>query len=73
MKDKVGLIIPGVMILFGVYALITTLISGSELVTLVSMSEIPRGLAALFGLLGLGGGVGILFSLLSDKKHAFNS
>jgi len=57
------------MILFGVYALLTTLTSGGEQVALIGQ-EIPRGIAMVFGLLGLGGGVVILLSSLSGTKRA---
>lgn len=69
MKDKAGLIVPVLMILFGVYALFTTLTSGGEQVALISGYEIPRGLAMVFGLLGLGGGVVVLLSSLSGRER----
>jgi hypothetical protein len=70
MKNTAGLIIPGLMILLGAYALITTLGSSGEQVVLLSDHQIPRGLGMVFGLLGLGGGTIVLLTALSNRKHA---
>jgi hypothetical protein len=70
MKNTAGLIIPGLMILFGAYALITTLGSSGEQVVLLSDHQIPRGLGMIFGLLGLGGGTIVSLTALSNRKHA---
>jgi len=69
MKEKAGLIVPVLMMLFGVYALFTTLSSGGEQVALISGHDIPRGLGMVFGLLGLGGGALIMFQSLSGRKR----
>ncbi len=73
MKNKAGLIIPIVMILFGAYALLTTLGSSGEQVTLLSNHSLPRGLTMVLGLLGLGGGLVVMFSARSGKKHTARS
>jgi hypothetical protein len=70
MKNKAGLIVPIVMILFGIYALFTTLSSGGEQVALFGNQALPRGLAMVMGLLGLGGGVVVMISSLAGKKRA---
>ena len=67
MKNKVGLIVPVLMLLFGAYALLTALSTSGEQVMLLSDHEIPRGLAIMFGLICLGGGVAITMSALSKK------
>jgi uncharacterized membrane protein len=69
MKNKLGLIFPVVMLLFGTYVLITALSPSGEQVTLLNNYEIPRGLAMMFGLICLGGGaVTTIFSLA--KKNS---
>ena len=68
MKDKAGLIVPLLMMLFGAYALIVTFGSSGEQVNLISDHQIPRGLAMMFGLLGLGGGVVVMMTSLSKRK-----
>ena len=68
MKTKAGLIVPVLMLIFGAYALLTALGTSGEQVTLVSDHQIPRGLAIMFGLICLGGGVVITMSALA-KKH----
>ena len=68
MKDKAGLIVPIVMMLFGVYALITTFSSGGEQVALLGVHQIPRGLAMMFGLIGLAGGIVVMLTQLSNSK-----
>jgi len=70
MKSKAGLLVPVMMILFGAYALFTTLGSSGEQVALISDHQIPRGLAMVFGLLGLVGGAVVLLTALSNRKHA---
>jgi hypothetical protein len=70
MKNTAGLIIPVLMILLGAYALITTLGSSGEQVVLLSDHQIPRGLGMIFGLLGLGGGIIVLLTALSNRRHA---
>ena len=70
MKNRAGLIVPVVMILVGAYALFVTLSSGGEQVALIGDQYLPRGLAMVAGLLGLGGGAFILLNMLSGKKHA---
>jgi hypothetical protein len=68
MKDKVGLIVPILMMLIGAYALISALGSSGDSVALLSDHQIPRGLAMMFGLIGLGGGVAVLLTSLSKGK-----
>ena len=68
MKNKAGLIVPVLMLIFGAYALLTVLSTSGEQVTLISDHEIPRGLAIMFGLICLGGGVVITMSALSKKN-----
>jgi hypothetical protein len=71
MKGKAGLIVPVLMMVAGAYALMTTLGTSGDQVTLISDHEIPRGLAMIFGLIGLGGGgVVLATSLTSQKKEA---
>jgi hypothetical protein len=67
MKNKVGLIFPVLMLLFGAYAVITVLGTSGEQVSLISNHEIPRGLAMMFGLICLGGGAFVTISALSKK------
>jgi len=69
-KNKAGLIIPLVMLLFGVYALFTALSSGGEQVALIGDHQIPRELAMVFGLIGVGGGGIVLLTALSNRKLA---
>jgi len=69
MKEKAGLIVPVVMILFGAYALFTTLGSSGEQVALFGDQALPRGLAIIIGLLGLGGGAVVMFNALAGKKR----
>ena len=70
MKNIGGLIFPVALILFGVYALLTTLGSSAEQITLLGSSTIPRGLALMFGLIGLVGGGVVFISALVGKKSA---
>jgi hypothetical protein len=69
MKNKAGLIIPVLLILFGAYALLTTLGSSGERVTLISDHALPRGLALMLGLIGLGGGSAVILTALSGKRR----
>ena len=68
MKNKAGLIVPMLMLVFGAYALLTALGTSGEQVVLMSDHQIPRGLAIMFGLICLGGGVAITLSALSKKN-----
>ena len=70
MKDKAGLIVPVLMILVGLYALFTAFGSSGEDVNLLGDHTIPRGLAMMFGLIGLGGGSVVLITSLSKRRHA---
>jgi len=70
MKNKLGLIFPVVMLLFGAYVLITVLGTSGEQVTLLSNYEIPRGLAMMFGLICLGGGAFTTMSVLAKKNSS---
>jgi hypothetical protein len=69
MKDKAGLIFPGLLMLFGAYALITALGSDGEQIALLGASAVPRGLALMFGLIGLVGGGVVIFTSLTNKKR----
>src|SRR5262249_29304334 len=68
MKNKAGLIVPVVMILLGAYALLTALGSSGEQVNLIADHALPRGLAIVFGLIGVGGGAVVLLSALSKRQ-----
>lgn len=68
MKDKAGLIVPLLLMLVGAYALISALGSSGDSVVLLRDHQIPRGLAMMLGLIGLGGGVAVLLSSLSKGK-----
>ncbi|HEV8713321.1 MAG TPA: hypothetical protein VGX03_10885 [Candidatus Binatia bacterium] len=68
MKNKAGLIVPVLMILIGAYALLTALGSSGEQVTLIADHALPRGLAIVFGLIGVGGGGIVLLTMLSNRK-----
>ncbi|NOT56332.1 MAG: hypothetical protein HOP18_17175 [Deltaproteobacteria bacterium] len=73
MKDKSGLIVSALLMLFGAYALLTTLKSGEEEVTLIGNIPISWGFAMVFGLIGLFTGVIVLTTTLSIKKaHRIN-
>jgi hypothetical protein len=61
------------MLIFGAYALITVLGTSGEQVTLISDHAIPRGLAIMFGLICLGGGVVIAISALSKNNSRVES
>ena len=64
MKNKAGLIVPVLMILFGVYALFATMNGNGEYVVLISGYGVPHNLSAVSGLAELIGGVGALISSL---------
>jgi hypothetical protein len=68
MKDKAGLIVPILMMLAGAYVLFMTLGSSGEQVSLISDHQIPRGLAMMFGLIGIGGGIVVMLTALSNRK-----
>ena len=70
MKNKAGLIVPLFMILFGIYALFTTMTSSGEQVALISNHALPRGLGMMIGLIGLAGGAVVMFTVLSNKRNA---
>ena len=70
MKNKAGLIVPLFMILFGIYALFTTMTSSGEQVALISDHLLPRGLSMMIGLIGLAGGAVVMFTVLSNKRNA---
>jgi len=72
-KNKAGLIVPLVMILFGIYALFTTMTSSGEQVTLISDHALPRGLSMMIGLIGLAGGAVVMFTSLSSKKTSLSN
>jgi hypothetical protein len=69
MKNKAGLIVPVLLILFGAYALFTTPGSSGEQVALFGDQVLPRGLAMIMGLLGLGGGAFVMLNALARKKR----
>jgi hypothetical protein len=68
MKIKAAFIVPVLFMLIGVYALLTVFSSSGEQVALISDQAVPRGLALMFGAIGIGGGLLILFSMLTGKK-----
>ena len=68
MKDKAGLIVPILMMLVGIYVLITAFGSSGEQVNVISDHQIPRGLAVVFGLIGLVGGGVVMMTSLSKRK-----
>ncbi len=68
MKGKSGLIVSALLMLFGVYALLTTLRSGGEEVTLIGNIPISWGFAMVFGLIGLFVGVIVLTTALSKRR-----
>jgi hypothetical protein len=69
MKDTVGLLGPVLLILFGIYALFTTLASRGEAVTLLGAHALSHGLAFMFGLMSLGGGGAVLCTVLAMRRH----
>jgi uncharacterized protein (DUF486 family) len=68
MKDKSGLIVSALLMLFGVYALLTTLRSDEKEVTLIGNIPISWGLALMFGLIGLFVGGIVLMTALSKRR-----
>ena len=68
MKNKSGFIVSALLMLFGVYALLTTLRSGEEEVTLIADIPIYWGFALVFGLIGLFAGVIVLTTTLSKRR-----
>jgi len=69
MKNKAGLIVPGIMILVGAYILFITLGSSGEQVALFGDQALPRSLAMIMGLIGLGGGAFVMLNMLMGKKR----
>jgi hypothetical protein len=70
MKNKTGLIVPIVMILIGAYVLFTALGSSEEQVALFGEQALPRGLAMVMGLIGLGGGAVVMITSLGKNRTA---
>ena len=70
MKNKAGVIFPVLILIFGAYALLTALGTSGEQVALISGQEIPRGLAMMFGLICLAGGVFATISVLAKKSSS---
>ena len=68
MKDKAGLIVPILMMLVGIFVLITAFGSSGEQVNVISDHQIPRGLAMMFGLICLAGGGVVMMTSLSKRK-----
>jgi hypothetical protein len=68
MKDKAGLIFPLLMMLVGIYVLITAFGSSGEQVNVISDHLIPRGLAMMLGLICLAGGGVVMMTSLSKRK-----
>ena len=66
---NIGLIFPALLVVIGVYAFIVALGSESTQVALIPGYNLPRGLALMCGLLGLGGGTLVLFNSLSHRKR----
>jgi hypothetical protein len=69
MQNKMGVIIPLVMILFGGYVLLSTIGVSTEQVTLFAGHQVPHGLAVILGLLGVGGGILVILTALTGKTH----
>jgi hypothetical protein len=68
MKGKSGVIVSALLMLCGAYALLTTLRSGKEEVTLIGDIPIDWGFALVFGLIGLFGGVIVLTTTLAKRR-----
>jgi hypothetical protein len=68
MKSKSGVIVSALLMLCGAYALLTTLTSVEEEVTLIGNIPIYWGFAMVFGLIGLFGGVIVLTTTLSKRR-----
>jgi hypothetical protein len=67
---KAPFIVPALLLLLGVYALLTAFGSSGEQVALLGDHSIPRGLAFMFAAIGLGGGALVLTTMLGNKKAA---
>ena len=67
MKNKAGLIVPLLMILVGGYVLLSTIGVSEEQVTLLGTHQIPRGLAMILGVLGVGGGILVILTALTGR------
>ena len=70
MKNKAGIIVPLIMILLGGYVLLRAVGVSEEQVTLFASHQIPQGLAMVFGLIGVGGGIFVILSMLTGKTRA---
>ena len=70
MKNVTSLIVPVLMVLLGAYALFMTLGSDGESVVMFSDHALPRGLAMMIGLIGLGGGALVMLNILLSRKRA---
>ena len=68
MKDKSGLIVSVLLMLCGAYALLTTLRSREEEITLIGDIPIYWGFGLMFGFIGLFVGVIVLITWLSKRK-----
>lgn len=68
MKEKLALIVPVLLMLLGVYALLTAFGSSEEQVTLIANQAVPRGLAIAFGLICLVGSGVVFMTALSNRK-----
>lgn len=68
MKNKSGFIVSALLMLFGIYALLTTLSSGEEEIALIGGVPIYWGFALVFGLIGLFTGVIVLTTVLSKRR-----
>ena len=68
MKDKSGFIVSALLMLFGVYALLTTLRSGEEEIALIGDIPVAWGFALVFGLIGLFSGGIVLMTVLSKRR-----
>lgn len=70
MKNTTSLIVPVLFILVGLYVLFTAFGSSGDQVALLGTQNIPRGLAFVFGGIGVVGGGMILSTMLSKNKAA---
>ncbi len=68
MNNKAGLIVPVLLIVAGIYALITAFGSSSGDVALFGHHQVPRGLVFMFGGIGIGGGALVLSTMVSKNK-----
>jgi hypothetical protein len=67
-KDKSGLIVSTLLMLFGLYTVLTTLRSEEEEIALIGDIPIYWGFALMFGLIGLFTGVIVLTTWLSKRR-----